>query len=372
MNIDYICRSDCVAKPGGDSVQVEQYSVVLERLGFSCRAVPLSLDMHLKENSVIHIVNVDRPFDFIHAFRAAGERHIIVSPVHHRLSAIKAMRDAVPKSGAMAVLGWVANSSVRELFSYVVRVVLGPNGSIRERSSACVLALRDCVGVWSKVGRLLDAAAAVALLAEGEGRDLAVDTGWKGENGFLCANGIPVHVPDTTRSCKADWQARSTPIVVVGRIEARKRQLEVARLAAQKGVSVTFVGAANPNGRAYVGEFEQIVARHDCLQWLQGMPSLQVLEVMRKSRVLLNASWVEVQSLVDIEAALEGCYVVANANGNSQEWLGASVSLYDADDLETGLLKAVALSERSYGPGVCQYTWTWDDAVSRLVDAYSP
>ncbi len=69
------------------------------------------------------------------------------------------------------------------------------------------------------------------------------------------------------------------------------------------------------------------------------MPHREVLAVYGKSRVLLNASWVEVQSLVDIEAASAGCFVVNTGSGSSMEWLGDAVTEVAAGDVKAAVLE---------------------------------
>ena len=50
-------------------------------------------------------------------------------------------------------------------------------------------------------------------------------------------------------------------VLSVGRVEARKGQLTVARVLESLGVPGIFVGAANSRHQAYVAEFRRLVER---------------------------------------------------------------------------------------------------------------
>ena len=60
---------------------------------------------------------------------------------------------------------------------------------------------------------------------------------------------------------------------------------------------------------------------------------------MSQSRVLLNASWAEVQSLVDLEAISRGCQVFCTLTGSTYEHSPRQTNVFGAEDLE-GLVAA--------------------------------
>src|SRR5690606_20347363 len=123
--------------------------------------------------------------------------------------------------------------------------------------------------------------------------------------------------------------SRVPRILVVGRIETRKRSLDVARVSRDMNVPITFVGGVNQNEPSYIEDFRSIVDQTPILTWTGEVDHARVLELMSSSTVLLNCSWVEVQSLVDLEAAFRGCRVITVANGgSSKEWLGENVIEY--------------------------------------------
>jgi glycosyltransferase involved in cell wall biosynthesis len=218
--------------------------------------------------------------------------------------------------------------------------------------------------MWARVGHALDRVAHVTLLAEAERADLIADTGWHGRNGIVIPNGRPP-VPDPV----PPWHERSRGIVVVGRIEPRKRQLAVAEAAAARGIPVTFIGPATDD--AYSRQFREYVASVPAIEWLGPRPASETVALIATSRVLLNASWVEVQSLVDIEAATAGCWVVTSPTGSSDEWLGQAIARVELDDPAMLLDRADRLARGDLAPPGVDYRQDWQRTGEQLFALYS-
>ena len=364
MLVDIVLRSDTHLKPGGDSLQVQEYVSRLEAAGLSVRRHRYTPNMPLREQSLVHIVNVDRPYDFLDAFRQAGSRPVVVSPIHHRLEAVRQMRLAEPNQGLRSALGRLPEP-VRELLAHAARTWKSGERSPVRMVALFVRASGNLPGLWRRVGCALDAAAAVAVLAEGEVTDLMTDTGWNARNRVNVPNGRPI-----TQAAPPPWKGREREILVVGRIEPRKRQVDVARAAAARQIDVTFVGYLNGTTGAYAQTFLDLVDGSEHLTYLGAVSHGEVLELLRCSRVLLNCSWVEVQSLVDLEAADAGCWVVANTNGNSREWIGEGCVEIQPDAIADAVIMADRLARGVKSPPRLAYPWTWDDAADILIRTY--
>ncbi|KPG79364.1 glycosyltransferase [Frigoribacterium sp. RIT-PI-h] len=369
ISVDMIVRSDALSKGGGDMIQVDQYRKHLPTKMFDVRIVPFHPTMALRDGALVHVVNVDRPFDFVLATSAARGRPMIVSPIHHDLAAVRRMRSAERGLGARSLVGRLLSESGREWAATCVR-------SLKQRSSTrdAFVVLRTMLGqvrrvsrVWSDVGRALDDAHSVFLLAPGEGRSLSRDTGWKGQNSALVPNGSPF---DSSRPEGKPWLSRDIDLIVVGRVEPRKRTLDLVRLAAARGVDITVVGPLHAHESPFGMAFRAAVEQSPTVTWTGPKSSEEVLELMGRSKVLANASWVEVQSLVELEAAHLGCYVVSSGTGHTSDWIPASVSTAEDDDLVDLLERAVRLATSPTGPGAVAYPHTWASVTAQVADAY--
>jgi glycosyltransferase involved in cell wall biosynthesis len=323
--------------------------------------------MQFSQGSIVHIVNIDRPYEFLSAIRAARGHRIFVSPIHHQSSAVRRMRRAETGQGIRSFIGRVLPESGRELLAYAARSFKSDN-----RPSAGVgirdafFSLQASPSLWQRVGKALQEVEAVAVLALGESRDLQADTSWDRRNEVVIPNGLP-KLPDARiENLGNEWSQREHGIVVAGRVEPRKRQLEIAREAIRTGVKVLFIGAASDNASSYAREFRALILSNDNVTWAGSVEHDKVLQIFQDTKVLLNVSWVEVQSLVDLEAASSGCFVVANSAGNSKEWLPNHVTSGALDSISEALSAADQLTRQESGPGLPSYSWTWEMCATEL------
>ena len=206
-------RSDYPEKDG-DGVQVREYASRLRELGFAVDLVPFALDIDLTQYDIIHAVNVDRMFDFLWTVERAKGKAIFVSPIHHDFERVARMRAAGSRRPRLP-------ESVREAGALLWRARTGASLGALLRTS--VWLSRIAWRARPLVGIALDSAEAVFTLTAGVGEGLTRDFGWKRRNGVLTPNGIPDAVRD-----QPTWSEREG-ILVVGRIEPRKRSLDLVR-----------------------------------------------------------------------------------------------------------------------------------------------
>lgn len=367
--VDFIVRADAGTKRGGDDVQVEQYARELREAGVDTRIVPFSPSMRLRAGAVVHVLNVDRPFEFLESCRRARGR-LVVSPIHHDPRGVRSMRESERGRGARSLVDRLMPATPRELLVASVRAVRGASaGSYADAAAFLARSVIASTDLRGRLARALNSADAVALLAEGEGRVLTTTTGWAGANAIVVPNGVPALEDVEPRP----WADRTRGAVVVGRIEPRKRQLELVRLAHDRRLDLTVVGELQDPASRFGRAFTEAVESAPTVHHLGRLPRAETLRVMADSRVLINASWAEVQSLVDIEAAVMGCFVVATPAGHSSEWLGDAVrTSADLHDLPALVDIAVELVASSTAPQAVRYDRTWAQAATQLLQSYDP
>lgn len=365
--VDYVVRGDAGVKGGGDLRQVEEY---VERLDdVDARMVSFSSDMRLRDRAIVHYINVDRPYEFLHTVRRAGARPLVVSPVHHSAVRVQMMRRAEAGRGVRSLADRILPELARELLASQVRNqrANAPTNDLMAQASFGLASVVSAPRLWRKVGKALDAAAAVMLLAPGEAADLASDFGWAGRNGVLAPNGMPERAGRASKP----WSGRSSAPLVVGRIEPRKRSLELALAADEARVPVVFIGPLNGADTRYARSFVALASRSAYVEYRGALDHADVLSALSSARVLLNASWVEVQSLVDLEAVAQGCSVVSFPNGNSRDWLPRSVAYTSTFELRE-LLELAVRKASSDGSPVTDECLSWSATVDRLREVYEP
>jgi glycosyltransferase involved in cell wall biosynthesis len=366
--VDIIVRSDDDSKPGGDSIQVKYYFENLQKHGFDPKIVKFRPEMKLRPGSIVHIINVDRPFDFLEAVRQSRGHPLFVSPIHHSLERLRLYRRYSFSKSLAGLIGRYTNEATREWLAFLGRGVRTSDTSMQLSYLRMFIRYGTSVRhIWSRVGRALNSAEKVFLLANGEGNDLKRDTGWLGLNGVLAPNGLPDSKPATSENGNLE---RNITILCVGRVEPRKRQLELAQAAEESGTPVTFVGAVNRKTK-YGQSFLNVTESSRFSTWIGHLPHPEVIHVMRRSKVLLNASYVEVQSMVDIEASFQGCLVVNTEAGHSREWLTEVHTVPVLAPIKDLLALAKRVSQKEGVAGLAtSYTWTWEKTTLIIANSY--
>lgn len=368
MFVDFVLRDNSERKGGGDLVQVQMYAKLLKRMGWDVRLLPYSPNLDLRAGAIVHVVNVDRPFDALSAMRQAGSRPVFVSSIHHSLPAVRRMRRTEAGLGLRSFLGRILPENVREFLSFTVRCLLNADGLVERfrasgESARLILAVPR---VWRSLGRSLDRVDGVFLLAEGEGLNLRTDTSWKASNSLLAPNGVPETISDGL-----PWRRRSDAILVVGRIEPRKRQLELVRSARRRQLRIVLVGELQQPDSPFGLAFRAALTAAPNVEWRGVMSHDETVALMGVSKIVVNPSWVEVQSLVELEAALAGAWVIGSAEaGNSAEWLGDAYRGVADDDIDAMLGDAEAILRADEPPKRVNYDWSWQKTVSILDRAY--
>lgn len=367
--VDFVLRGDAFSKNGGDVVQAQSYADVLRELGDDVRLIEYAPGMELRENALIHYFNVDRPFEMLEVARAAGGRPFFVSTIHHSIIHVREMRRAQRTVNGRALASAIPED-LRTLLVFIARTVADSRGTLAQRLSAGYRAVIHTPRMRRSIRNVLEAASGIFLLSELERASLSEDYGLKSIVGTLTPNGRPSHSIANV-SLEDDFESRQNDILVVGRIESRKRQLDIARQALQMELAVSFVGTPNLNESEYVHSFDKVVSQGANLRWIRGLPHDQVLEKMRSSKVLLNASWVEVQSLVDLEAVFSGCRVVTLENGgSSKEWLGGAVVESSGSSISDALRIANNLNMLERSPLAPTYTHSWESTTDAIRKEY--
>jgi GT2 family glycosyltransferase/glycosyltransferase involved in cell wall biosynthesis len=364
IRVDFIVRSDSASKGGGDLIQAQKTAAELDKLGLKVTVRPFSLDYRPEPGAIVHVFNVDRPFELLWLKRFTPYSDLVVSPIHHAQRLVRQMRQSENGDSVLERLAARLPEDTRELLLFSQRSIKDSSSWWSSRLYAVVWATLCTFRLPTMLARSLSNSRAVVLLSKKELNDLREDLGYSGDNHILAPNGlepITVSIPA--------WKDRGQRILVVGRIEPRKRQLEILRAANTLNVPITFVGGANKNRSSYFSRFYNEI-NNGTSSYLGELAHSDVLHLMANSRVVLNFSWVEVQSLVDLEAASLGCYIVVSRSGSTKEWLGESAKEFESDDIDQAVISSMKLVEGTTPPPPFEYTQTWEDTARQLAELY--
>jgi glycosyltransferase involved in cell wall biosynthesis len=329
MRIAYPMRVDAHDKPGGDLLQVKAYVDA----GMSCDlagAQPYSGEIvtnpsaDLSQFDIIHLTNLDRPIELWAYYLAARQaaKPIVFSTIHHSYGEIRRY-EREGRGGAIGAVSGFLRFDQLELLRGFIRINKYP-----QLKGATWSVLRR--GVRSTQNTILNGVDRIVVLTAKERRDICADFPQVTHSRFICLpNGYQPDRPDAL-GCAA--QVRDIDICVVGRIEARKNQLMILSAVEQLNLSAVFIGKENRNHQAYCQTFRSRLARSSSAH-LGNLSHSEVLGYLNRSRVHVSASWFEVSSLVDLEAACCGCEIVSSQCGGTSESLGPDIELVDPGSL---------------------------------------
>jgi glycosyltransferase involved in cell wall biosynthesis len=156
---------------------------------------------------------------------------------------------------------------------------------------------------------------------------------------YIIPNGKPIE------NSKTKFDETMFSIITIGRIEPRKRTLELAQIADKMGIPIAFIGAIANEKSNYAKEFTRIVSASASITYLGEKSHAETCSIISRSKVLLNASFAEVLSLVEIEAAAQGKWIVSSGAGYSNEYIPPTqLKIYPENDLSKGLELASQLA----------------------------
>ena len=374
-----IQRTDIANKSGGDLIQFSQVKRFLEKRNYNVKLVPWNPKIDLRECDVVNLVN-DRPLILADSLRVINKMNrrprIIISPIHHSdYEIINLRRDGFSQSSLDVLFSKLLSVKVLERMTFHwiniladFRMISISNGLW---AALCTLS-RNFSKVYSKrnLGRVLVSNNTLQFLANGEVQSFLKDyqiSHDKLHSKYIIPNGKPdlkfLHVSKP--------EGIEYSIIVVGRIEPRKRNLELANLAHQHGIPITFLGAFAHEASRYAKEFQSIVTVSDYVTYLGGRTYEESAEIIGRSKVLLNVSFAEVLSLVELEAAAQGKWIVSSGVGYSREYISAAqFKTFPENNLKEGLEIASHLADLEPMQFNVTKILSWADVASKYDAMY--
>jgi glycosyltransferase involved in cell wall biosynthesis len=360
MHIAYPVRIDSLEKSGGDLIQVREY--IAGGAGAYNGGNPLFTGETLTDPQtpldrfdLVHLTNLDRPFEtyaFYLAAKAAGKK-VVFSPIHHSYREIAAYEQQ-GRAGAF--------SNLTAMLSF--RTLEGVRTLIRARRYPGLLRMFATTlraGVAKAQLQMLRGAERVLVLSWKERDDILFDCPGSDSCKFTrLFNGLPP-IPEAAKAgtSAAAPALRDIDVCVVSRIEARKNQLLILDALDRLQVTGVFVGAENANHAVYCKAFKDRIASSKS-QYLGSLSREATIDIMRRSRVHVSASWFEVLSLVDLEAYASGCQIVSSRCGGTQDVL-ADAAIYvcpsNPSELEQAIRHQLIRSTQLQGEGLRLQSW---------------
>lgn len=357
MKICFLMRSEYESVHGGDVIQIENYKNQLETRGHSCTLSGSFLD---EEFDVYIIVNIDRPIElyvYYLKIKKTNKPYYIV-PIHHPIDAVSYYEQHI-KGGLSGLFATVFRSFyTREKIKNLYRAFRGRSWYFKH------IILTLPFNYISLTSQVIQESNGLFCISEQEADSIRA----RFTHDFTYCVLINAVAADKVCSSKNDLASLNDmyDVVVVGRIESRKNQVGIIRALKDSNLKVAIVGPLSELDGKYKDEFLKLVSSHNNISHLGALPHSSLFPLLRKCKVLINASYFEVSPLVDVEAAILGCRVVSTKNGYTKSNI-EDVALVDPDDYEQ--IHAACISEISKWPTshrINREVYSWSFAGDKM------
>lgn len=160
-------------------------------------------------------------------------------------------------------------------------------------------------------------------------------------------------------------------IICMGRIEARKNQLNLVHALNNTSLQLFIHGKPSPNALGYYEQCKQEAASNVHVEgWLNGE---QLYTAYSSAKVHVLPSYFETTGLSSLEAAVMGCNIVITDRGDTRDYFGDNAWYCDPDDAASIKDAVDKAFETPYNETFKQYIlqhYTWERAAEETLIAY--
>jgi glycosyltransferase involved in cell wall biosynthesis len=363
MRVLYLIRRDAFDKPGGDLFQIQNYSKSLSKYNVHSD-IFVNIPENFKSYDIIHLTNIDRPletFYFFEYLKKNGTAKIVISTIHHSYSYIK-QYERIHREGILKYLNYfIQEYGSLEKIRNIYRAIFYPDLLPMVASQFLKSTLINQRNILENVDYIFP-------IADGELQLINDEFSLNLNRYKTIYNGVDVE-SSPNQACEKVYD-----VLVAGRIEARKNQISILKSLEKTNLKVAFVGGVNKNHKSYCKLFFQEIEKNPNAVYLGQVQHSDMRSIFSSSKTHISASWFEVASLVDLEAAFYGCNVIASNHGFTNEYLGSYAEYVNPNSLDDIRDKIELSISKKYNLEVQSHilsNFTWEKAAFNLFEIYS-
>jgi len=365
-----LARSDIFSVSGGDTIQIENTAKELKKLGVEVD-VATDLKITIKDYNLVHVFQLDwipETYFYVKEAKKCG-KPIVLSPIHHAENEVKKFDD-IYTFGLRRLVGFlVKKQEYRDILKNIYR-------SIYDRSKFIPTIKGALFGYRRSQREALTLSNIVLVQTDGEACDLedtyGVDFKWK-----KVVNGVSEQflLPHDYKN-KLNFD---NYIICVGRIEARKNQLniiEAVKLLRQeegfKATKLVFLGRRSEHHKSYIDNFDRALKENNWIVHPGFIPQEDIPSYYHFAKVGISASWFETTGLTSLEALFCGTNVVASGK-RAKELLGDLVVYCDPWDVNSiaKSLREAYMRPVASVPANFREEYTWENAAKQTLAVYN-
>lgn len=369
MKVLMLGRIELFNSSGGDKVQIENTAKELRVLGVDVTvATGFSVDM--RPYDLVHVFQLDwTPETYLYARKAkmAG-KPLVLSPIHHSVSEVKKFDDIYPFDFRRISRLLFKEQHSRDTFKNVYRSLF----DVRKLYPTLISVFMGLKKMHKKTLAMADV---VLVQTDMEAKDLkdvyGVDFTWQ-----RVPNGVGSHFINP--AAYENTLGLIDYILVVGRIEPRKNQLNIIKAVAlfrekhNLDVPLVFVGRkASLKHFEYVFRFDRVLAKNPWIHYIKETPYEFMPNFYHFAKIGVSASWFETTGLTSLEALFSGANAVASG-AQARAYLGELASYCLPEDVYS-IAAAIETAYFAPRPNIntaMLHTYTWENAARKTAKVY--
>ncbi len=160
-------------------------------------------------------------------------------------------------------------------------------------------------------------------------------------------------------------------VLCVGRVEGRKNQLNLIKVANARKLKLKLIGNLSVNQKSYVNACKKEAGT--TIEFVPFITQTELTTYYKTAKVHVLPSWFETAGLSTIEAAAMGCNIVIANKGDVREYFGDLAYYCEPDNLDS-IGEAITLALKNPPNKKLQEKvlneYTWEKAAEQTYSAY--
>jgi glycosyltransferase involved in cell wall biosynthesis len=356
MNILMIARSTLYSSPGGDTTQIQMTSKYLKALGVGVEIALADSLIEYEKYDLIHFFNIIRPDDILAHIRK--DCPFVVSTIFVEFTEFDKMaRRGIYGSLFKILTGWQI-----EYLKCIARFLVKGD---KIKSTYFLFH-----GQFKSVLHIAENARLLLPNSHSEYKRLEKQL----QRSFPYRKIVNAIDPDIFKDLVTENQDYKNHILIVGRIEGGKNQLNVIKALMNTDYQLTMIGKPAANQMSYYYECHKLAAGHSNIHFLEEhVEHEKLVSIYKAARVHVLASWFETTGLVSLEAAMMDCNIVITRKGDTEEYFSNMAFYCEPDNIES---IRDAISKAYHSPvnpelkSLIKEKYTWENAARQTLEAY--
>lgn len=315
-----IGRATLFSHPGGDTMQITKTSEFLNKtnvVNVDIKTVGEKIEYN--KYDLIHLFNICRPADLLGTIKESKKPYV-VSTIFVDFSEAEKNH---PKFYRRLLIKLLKNNNL-EYLKAIARILKGHDKLTN------ISYLYN--GQKKSIQKIIKGAKVLLPNSESEYNRLLKAYNTK-QRYMVIPNAIDVSVFSKNRTDNNKFDKFEGAVVCVGQITPVKNQLNIIKALNNTKYDVFIIGSAASNSKSYYDTCKQVACKN--IHFISHQTQEELVEIFRRAKVHVLASWFETTGLASLEAAYSGCNIVISKKGDQQEYFKKDAYYCEPESLKT-------------------------------------